>query len=514
MFERIKKISIKLGLVFGFILVMLIGTSIFSILSYIGSMDTYKQYVYNRFKQIDSVLELTIELKSLVQEAKDIFLRGDNPQEFNKHKKQFDMIADYLLEGVKELKNDRSFVDNESKNNLINFEGALRNLLVKYDESFKVYALNSDFKAADAVIKGADRPVTDIADKMVASLRFNTETQSKAIARLVMQKVVLIIIVVILASILGIIFAVMVAKNISNPIAALNNAANLVAQGDLTIDVKVKSKDEVGGLADSFDKMVNNLHEITRKINNAASQIAAASGGILTASQQQAVGAREQSSAINETTSAATELSKNAEQVGENIKRVAVISNHALVGMAKIKESLDKTGQSITSLSEKSQQISKITELINDVADQTNLLAVNAAIEAARAGEEGRGFAVVADEIRKLSDSTTKSTKEISALIEIIQHEISNAIISMEQSANNVNEETKLSQQSAESAKEISMNAAQQVSGTKQIANAMSAINESMKQISISSAQAQAAAKQLDDLSGEINSLTSKFKIE
>lgn len=246
---------------------------------------------------------------------------------------------------------------------------------------------------------------------------------------------------------------------------------------------------------------------IAGKIQNAVNQITSAGTEILAASQQQSASAREQSSAVAETTSAATELSKSAEQIGENIRRVAQIANHALAGMAKIKEGIGKTGEKITSLNEKSKEIGKITELINDVADQTNLLAVNAAIEAARAGEQGRGFTVVADEIRKLADSTAKSTKDITALIEIIQHEMTNAIMSMEESVSNVNEEVKLSQESAESAKEISMSATQQVSGSKQIADAMTNINDAMKEIASGAQQAQVAAKQMTELAAELKKM-------
>jgi methyl-accepting chemotaxis protein len=302
-------------------------------------------------------------------------------------------------------------------------------------------------------------------------------------------------------------------RSITRPVTALADVLARAAEGDLTHSIRVDRSDEIGLLERSFAIMQKNLGRLIANTQDAVHRLTASSGQISSAVHQQAAAAQEQAAAIHETTSAATELARSNEQEEEHIKKVQEVAEHALVGMGQIKTSVSEMVERIASLCEKSEKIGRITELIEDVAEQTNLLAVNAAIEAARAGEQGRGFTVVADEIRKLSDSTARSTKDIASLIEEIQHEMTNVSISMEESIGSVEEEVRLSRESADRSKEIAMIVRQQITGSKQIAGAMTGIDAAMRQVTESAEQSRVAAGELIDLARELESVTEKFKL-
>jgi len=506
----------KLTLGFGGILALIAAATIFSVVSYIGMASEYSKFTEKRVEQVALVHDLQLNFGMQVHEWDAMMLRGSDPNKFNKHREMFYSYVEETKKYIEGLRNGPYKVTSEENKAALNkFEEEYLKLNKIYEEGFKIYAAGAggNYKEADGHIMEADAPLNVVLTAMGDRSIVHTRTMMKEETKKAYSTAAVISIVVIIVFVLGVAFTFISIRTITTPLESLMGTVAFIGAGDLTKESTVKTNDEIGQLGKTFNDMVTNLRNILKQTLNAINQITSASNEILSASQQQAASAREQSSAVNETTSAAVQLLKNAEQIGESIKQVSNAANHALVGMAKIKEAIGKTGEKITSLSEKSQQIGKITEVINDVADQTNLLAVNAAIEAARAGEHGRGFTVVADEIRKLADSTAKSTKDITALIEIIQHEMSNAIMAMEQSTANVAEEVKLSQESAESAKEIAMGAGQQISGSKQIADAMGNINEAMKQIAAGAGQSQAAAKQLTVLAGGLKDIASKFKL-
>ena len=247
----------------------------------------------------------------------------------------------------------------------------------------------------------------------------------------------------------------------------LDEMTNL-AEGDLTVHTTV-TEDITGAIADSVNYSIDALRNLVNTINNTSKQVASAADVTHDSTQKLTTSSEKQAREIANVTSAVSEMAKSIEQVSGHAKSSAEVAQQSVSiahkgaqavsrtidGMDTIREQIQETSKRIKRLGESSQEIGDIVGLIDEIADQTNILALNAAIQASTAGEAGRGFAVVADEVQRLAERAGTATKQIEALVKTIQSDTNEAVISMEQSTSNVVSGARLAENAGEALVEI-----------------------------------------------------------
>ncbi|TAK35164.1 MAG: methyl-accepting chemotaxis protein [Chloroflexota bacterium] len=290
------------------------------------------------------------------------------------------------------------------------------------------------------------KKVAALLDQLVQINRQVAEDTTKSTQARMTGSTITLVVAIAIGGLLSLVFGIVLSMTIARGISRVIVVAEQIAQGDLTKRITIRSHDEMGRLAFSFNRLADSLHETIEQIADSSERIASASEELSATTEQFSSGADSQlsqsqqvASAMHEMSASILEVAKNAQEAANAAQKAAATANsgsrivgETIDGIKRIATTVDETAEKVATLGQSSSQIGEIIGVIDDIADQTNLLALNAAIEAARAGEQGRGFAVVADEVRKLAERTSKATKEIATMITSIQRETQQAVQAME----------------------------------------------------------------------------------
>lgn len=331
-------------------------------------------------------------------------------------------------------------------------------------------------------------------------------------------------------------------RTVSAPLREVVAAAQRISTGDLRVEIAVGDrKDEVGLLARAFHTMVGNLRSMQREVQEGVNVLATSASEIFTATAEIAAGATETATAVSQTTATAEEVKQTAQVSAQKAGNVADIAQRAaqsaqtgrkaidesIAGMQHIREQMELIAETVVRLSEQSQAIGEIISSVNDLAEQSNLLAVNASIEAAKAGEHGKGFGVVAHEIRNLATQSKESTAQIRTILNDIQRATTATVMAAEQGSkavetgvNQVNQSGDAIRTLAESivaaaqaATQITASTQEQLIGIDQVAIAIQNILQASKQNATATQQAETGAKNLNQLGQNLKAVAQKFTV-
>jgi len=379
----------------------------------------------------------------------------------------------------------------------------------------------------DAIIKKADKEFEDGNKLFESTIRrtFITISTIGGIAALVIMVALLVL-----------------AKLILGPISILKeNLGKIRTTWELSRRLDDSSKDEMGDIARETNAFIEALQNVITKVNESSESVASSSADLSKIADRIATGAEEVAAQSVTVATAGEEMSATSGDIAQNCQMAAEgalnasksaqsgaeVVEKTVTVMGQIADKVQESAKTVESLGTRSDQIGAIIGTIEDIADQTNLLALNAAIEAARAGEQGRGFAVVADEVRALAERTTRATKEIGEMIKAIQKETKEAVSVMEQGVSQVETGTMEAAKSGDALRDIlaqinevamqvnqiATAAEEQTATTSEISSNMHQIAEVVQQTSVGAQESASAAIQLSSHAEELQRLVRQFKL-
>lgn len=539
------KIVTRLYLGFAILLALLIAVWGFGKWGFVS----YHDAISNTFEGDLKIMELSTRARSdalgLRRFEKDMFINIGSAKDVEKYFSSWNDTNAYLtarisdLEKIVVLPEDKQMVQS-AKENLEKYQAGVIGIYQKINAG--EITTTQDANRMMGEFKGATHKAVDEVKNLADGSSKRMLAEEDRLVKFSEKITSITLAISVAALLIGMAAAVLISRSITIPLNQMRSTITEVEKnGDFTQRIPVNSEDEVGQTANSFNELMAALQQTlgqvldsVAKVSDAAQSLSASSNQVATSSSSQSEATSSMAAAIEQMTVSINHVSDSAHQAvdisyksGKLCSEGGEIISKATSEMSKIEETVHHTAQAIEALDQQSNQISSIVQVIKEVADQTNLLALNAAIEAARAGEQGRGFAVVADEVRKLAERTTKATEEITQMIGSMQHSAKAAVSTMETAVDQVSGGVALANQAGSAIVQIKDGAEQVVGVVNDISSALaeqsSASNDIAAQVekvaqmteenSAAAAETSSAANNLQGLANTMQIAVNRFKI-